>query len=375
MKRGTALVLGLMAGTAHAATAERGTDGTLADGTPAETIVLTAANGVTARIFAYGATLQAYTLPDRKGVLADVLLGHDHPAEYEAKQDFFGVTVGRFANRIARGTFTIDGTTYRLPLNDGEASLHGGGDGFDRKVWTIESVTGSGATAAVTLALTSPDGDQGYPGDVTARVTYALDDKGVLTITMMATTTRPTIINMTNHALFNMAGQCPAEGAMGNRLTMPASRYTPVNAALIPTGELAPVAGTPFDFRKPKALAEGLRNSRDPQVLVGRGFDHNWVLDKGLTAEPQLIARSEDPVSGRAMEVLSTEPGVQMYTGNFLNGTNPGKGGCLYRMGDGFALEPQKFPDTPNQPAFGSARLDPGQTYRHVMVLRPATGK
>lgn len=375
MKRGTALVLGLMAGTAHAATAERGTDGTLADGTPAETIVLTAANGVTARIFAYGATLQAYTLPDRKGVLADVLLGHDHPAEYEAKQDFFGVTVGRFANRIARGTFTIDGTTYRLPLNDGEASLHGGGDGFDRKVWTIESVTGSGATAAVTLALTSPDGDQGYPGDVTARVTYALDDKGVLTITMMATTTRPTIINMTNHALFNMAGQCPAEGAMGNRLTMPASRYTPVNAALIPTGELAPVAGTPFDFRKPKALSEGLRNSRDPQVLVGRGFDHNWVLDKGLTAEPQLIARSEDPVSGRAMEVLSTEPGVQMYTGNFLNGTNPGKGGCLYRMGDGFALEPQKFPDTPNQPAFGSARLDPGQTYRHVMVLRPATGK
>lgn len=370
---GLALAAGLIAGTANAATAERKVDGAFADGTPAETVTLSAANGVTARIFALGATLQGYSLPDRKGVLADVLLGHDHPAEYEATQDFFGVTVGRFANRIARGTFTIDGTTYRLPLNDGEASLHGGGQGFDRKVWAIESVTANGPVASVTLALTSPDGDQGYPGEVTARVTYALGDDGVLTITMTATTSKPTIINMTNHALFNMAGQCPAEGAMGNRLTMPASRYTPVNTALIPTGELAPVAGTPFDFRKPKALSDGLRNARDPQVLVGRGFDHNWVLDKGQTAEPQLIARAEDPVSGRAMEVLSTEPGVQMYTGNFLAGTNPGKGGCLYRMGDGYALEPQKFPDTPNQPAFGSARLDPGQTYRHVMVLRPAT--
>lgn len=366
-----ALAVGFMAGTAHAATAERAVDGTMADGTPAETIMLTAANGVSARVFAYGATLQAYTLPDRKGQLADVVLGHDRPAEYEAIQDFFGVTVGRFANRIARGTFSIDGVTYRVPLNDGEASLHGGGEGFDRKVWMVESVSG-GAQASVTLALTSPDGDQGYPGEVTSRVTYALDDKGVLTITMTATTTKPTIINMTNHALFNMAGQCPAQGAMDNRLMIPASRYTPINAALIPTGELAPVAGTPFDFRKPKALHEGLRAARDPQILIGRGFDHNWVLDKGTTAAPQLIARAEDPVSGRAMEVLSTEPGLQMYSGNFLDGTNPGKGGCLYRMGDGYVLEPQRFPDTPNQPAFGSARLDPGQTYRHVMVLRPA---
>lgn len=374
-RRATALALGLLAGGAHAATAERSVDGALADGTAGEVIVLTAKNGVTARVFAYGATLQAYSLPDRKGQLADVVLGHDRPAEYQAIQDFFGVTVGRFANRIARGTFVLDGITYRVPLNDGEASLHGGGEGFDRKAWTVESVTASGPTASVTLLLTSPDGDSGYPGEVTSRVTYALDDKGVLTITMTATTTKPTIINMTNHALFNMAGQCPAEGAMGNRLTIPASRYTPINTALIPTGELAPVDGTPFDFRKGKTLSEGLRNARDPQILVGRGFDHNWVLDKGQTAEPELIARAEDPVSGRAMEVLSTEPGLQMYSGNFLDGTNPGKGGCLYRMGDGFVLEPQKFPDTPNQPAFGSARLDPGQTYRHVMVLRPGAAK
>lgn len=368
-----ALAHGLMSGVGHAATAERAIDGSLANGAPGEVIELKARNGVTARVFAYGATLQGYTVPDRKGQLADVVLGHDRPAEYEAIQDFFGVTVGRFANRIARGTFVIDGITYRVPLNDGEASLHGGGEGFDRKAWAVEAITATGPEASVTLALTSPDGDQGYPGEVAARVTYALDDKGVLTITMTATTTKPTIINMTNHALFNMAGQCPAEGAMGNRLMIPASRYTPIDKALIPTGELAPVAGTPFDFRKPKPLSDGLRDARDPQIRIGQGFDHNWVLDKGTTPEPQLIARAEDPVSGRAMEVLSTEPGLQMYSGNFLDGTNPGKGGCLYRMGDGYVLEPQRFPDTPNQPAFGSARLDPGETYRHVMVLRPAT--
>ncbi|MBC2652943.1 galactose mutarotase [Novosphingobium flavum] len=368
------LALASACGPAAAATADRSVDGQLADGTPAETVLLAAANGVTARVLAYGATLQSYALPDRQGQMADVILGHDHPAQYEARQDFFGATVGRYANRIARGTFTIDGRTYHLPLNNGENSLHGGGQGFDRRTWTIESVV-STPQAAVTLALTSPSGDQGYPGEVKARVTYALDDKGALTITMTASSSAPTIINMTNHALFNLAGQCSAQGATGNRLTIPAGRYTPVNATLIPTGALAAVQGTPFDFRAGKSLADGLRAGTDPQILVGRGFDHNWVLDKGVTAQPELVARAEDPVSGRALEVLSTEPGLQMYTGNFLDGTNAGKGGCLYRMGDGFALEPQRFPDTPNQPAFGSARLDPGQTYRHVMLLRPAVAK
>lgn len=189
---------------------------------------------------------------------------------------------------------------------------------------------------------------------------------------MSAQTDAPTIVNLTNHALFNMAGQCAPQGAMGNLLTIPASRYNPVDTSLIPTGELAPVAGTPFDFRTPTPLHEGLRNARDAQIVIGRGFDHNWVLDKGQTADAQFVARVVDPASGRGMEVLSTEPGLQMYTGNFIDGTNIGKGGCLYRMGDGYVLEPQKFPDTPNQPAFGSARIDPGQTYNHVMVLRPA---
>jgi aldose 1-epimerase len=358
----------------QAATAERANAGALGDGTPIEAVTLTAPNGVTARVLAYGATLQSLALPDRKGKLADVVLGHDTAAEYVAVQDFFGVTVGRFANRIARGTFVLDGKTYRLPLNNGENTLHGGGDGFDRRLWKVISVE-SGSSASVTMELVSPDGDMGYPGQLTARVTYALSDQGALTITMTAQTTKPTIVNLTNHALFNMAGHCAPQGAMGNLLTMSASRYTPVDASLIPTGELAPVAGTPFDFRTAKSLSSGLRDATNPQILIGRGFDHNWVLDKGLTAEPELIARVEDPDSGRTMEVLSTEPGLQMYTGNFIDGTNVGKGGCLYRMGDGYVLEPQKFPDTPNQPAFGSARLDPGQTYRHVMVLRPGKAK
>jgi aldose 1-epimerase len=371
MRLATRIGLGLMAMASmqvQAATAERST------ATELETITLTATNGVSARILSFGATLQSFTLPDRKGVAADVVLGHDTAAEYVAKQDFFGVTVGRFANRIARGTFVLDGVTYRLPLNNGENSLHGGGDGFDRRQWRVVSAQ-SGPSASVTMELVSPDGDMGYPGELTARTTYALADNGALTITMTATTTKPTVVNMTNHALFNMAGHCAPQGAMANLLTIPASRYTPVDKSLIPTGELAAVTGTPFDFRKAKRLSDGLRDGANAQILIGRGFDHNWVLDKGMTADPGLVARVQDPNSGRAMEVLSTEPGLQMYTGNFLDGTNKGKGGCLYRMGDGYVLEPQKFPDTPNRPAFGSARLDPGQTYRHVMILRPASAK
>jgi aldose 1-epimerase len=379
MNFGTQIGLGLavsmaLTGPAHAATAQRASAGTLGDGQAIEVVTLTAENGASARILAYGATLQTFTVPDRKGVQADVLLGHDNATDYVAVRDFFGVTVGRFANRIARGTFAIDGVNYRLPLNNGENTLHGGSDGFDRRLWRIVSVE-SGKSASVTLELTSPDGDNGYPGALTARVTYGLSDSGALTITRSAQTSKPTIVNMTNHALFNMAGQCPAQGAMDNLLTIPASRYTPIDPSLIPTGELAPVADTPFDFRKAKPLSAGLRDASNPQIRIGRGFDHNWVLDKGVTADPQFIARAEDPVSGRAIEVLSTEPGLQMYTGNFLDGTNAGKGGCMYRMGDGYVLEPQKFPDTPNRPAFGSARLDPGQTYRHVMILRPASSK
>jgi aldose 1-epimerase len=353
-------------------TAERTGAGELRDGTRIEAITLSNGRGISARILTYGATLQSLTAPDRAGRFDDIVLGHDTPAGYEAVQDFFGVTVGRYANRIAGGRFTLDGITYQLPLNDESNSLHGGGQGFDRVVWRVQSVK-SGPVASVVLGHVSPDGDSGYPGEVTATVTYSMDRSGALTIAFDAKTSKPTILNMTNHALFNLSGQCPAKGALDVRMTIPASRFTPVDDRLIPTGELHPVAGTVFDFTKGRMLDEGLRDGTDEQIRIGRGYDHNFVLDKGQTALPELAARVEDPESGRVLEILTTEPGIQLYTGNFLDGTNIGKGGCVYRMGDGFALEPQKFPDTPNQPQFGSARVDPGEPYRHVMIIRTTT--
>ncbi|MDT0508503.1 aldose epimerase family protein [Novosphingobium sp. MMS21-SN21R] len=369
----SALAGALVAGSpALAATAERSNAGLLADGTTIEAVTLTNAGGISARILTYGATLQSLFAPDATGKIADIVLGQDTPADYERHPNYYGVTVGRYANRIAGGHFTLDGVGYQLPLNNGANSLHGGTAGFDKRVWLVRSIS-SGPVASVVLSLHSPDGDQGYPGAVDATVTYSLDEGGSLTIVFGAATTKPTIINMTNHALFNLAGDGSVDGAMAQKLTIPAAAYTPVDATLIPTGELRPVSGTAFDFRNGRVLAEALRNGHDEQIRIGRGYDHNFALDKGLTATPQLAARLEDPASGRMLEVLTTEPGLQLYTGNFLDGTSLGKNGHLYRMGDGIALEPQKFPDAPNQPGFVSARVDPGKPYRHVMVLRLTT--
>jgi len=359
---------------AEAATAKREAFGTLPDGTAVEAVTLVGGNGVRARIMTLGATLQSLEAPDRNGTLADITLGYDDAASYVTNPNFWGQTVGRYANRIAGGTFVLDGKTYRLPLNDKTNSLHGGTKGFDKAVWRITDVK-SGAQASVTMTLTSPDGDQGYPGKLDATVTYSLDDKGALTIDMGAVTDAPTIVNMTNHALFNLSGEGSAGGIYAHRMTIPARRFTPVNAALIPTGELKPVAGSVFDFTQGRVIGEGIRDGRDAQIAIGRGYDHNFALDKGLTAEPQLAARVEDPASGRVLEVLTTEPGVQFYTGNFLVGTFVGKRGHVYRMGDGLALEPQKFPNTPNQPAFGSARVDPGKPYHHRMIYRVSVAR
>ena len=373
-KAALGVALGIGSVGAQAATAERASAGSLRDGTPIEAVTLRGANGMSARVLTYGATLQSLVAPDANGRMADVVLGFDTVEGYEKNQTFFGATIGRFANRIAKGRFTLDGQAYQLPLNNGANTLHGGGDGFDRKVWTIVSVK-SGKTAAVTMTLHSPDGASGYPGEVDASVTYALDDHGALAITFGATTTKPTILNLTNHALFNVAGEGAPQGAMDNQLTMPASTYTPVDDTLIPTGELRPVKGTVFDFTKGRVFAAGMRDGTDTQIRIGRGYDHNFAIDTGLTATPKLLARLEDPASGRVMEVLSTEPGLQLYTGNFLDGTLLGKHGHVYRMGDGIALEPQKFPDAPNQPGWVSARVDPGKPYRHVMILRFSTAR
>lgn len=359
----------VLATPALGADAVREKAGHLADGTAVEAVTLKNAGGVEARVITYGATLQSLIAPDRNGEGAEVTLGYDTVAEYEAKPNYFGVTVGRYANRISGGRFTLDGRSYQLTQNDKANSLHGGVVGFDKRNWQVLSVS-SGSPARVVLGLTSPDGDQGYPGKLEVTVTYSLDDAGNLTIAYDASSDKPTIVNMTNHALFNMAGDGAAQGTSGQLLTIPARAYTPVDAALIPTGELKPVAGTVFDFRAPRLIAAGLRDGRDPQIAVGRGYDHNFALDKGQTGSPELAARLEDPASGRVLEVLSTEPGLQFYSGNFLDGTITGRSGRIYRMGDGIALEPQKFPDAPNQAGFASARVEPGKPYRHVMIYR-----
>ncbi|AIT06305.1 aldose epimerase [Sphingomonas taxi] len=363
--------MAMIAAQADAASARRDSAGTLADGTAVEAVTLSAANGVSARVLTYGATLQAFSGPDRNGKVADVLLGYDDAKDYAEHPNYFGVTVGRFANRIGGGKFTLDGKSYQLPLNDKVNSLHGGKVGFDKQPWRIVAVK----DGSVTMALTSPDGDQGYPGKLDVTITYTLSDDGALTIAFGAKTDKPTVVNMTNHAIFNLAGEGSPMGALGHKLTIPAKAITPVDANLVPTGELRPVAGTVFDFRNGRILADGVRDGRDPQIVMGHGYDHNFALDKGVTATPGLAARLEDPASGRVLEVSSTEPGVQMYTGNFLDGSYIGKSRHVYRMGDGVALEPQKFPDAPNKPNFASARVDPGKPYRHVMIYKLSVAK
>ncbi len=366
MLAGTAMVL---PGAALAGEAVREAAGRLADGSVVEAVTLTNANGVSARVITYGATLQSLVVPGRGGEMADIVLGHDDVADYERFPNYLGVTVGRFANRIGGARFTLDGREYVLPANDGANSLHGGGAGFDKVNWRIVSVE-SGPVARVVMAMQSPDGDAGYPGNLDVRVTYSLDDDGALGIIFDAVTDAPTVVNMTNHALFNMAGAGSPTSALENVLTIPAAAYTPVDSALIPTGELRSVEGSVFDFRTPRRIADGARQTTDEQILLGRGYDHNFVLDKGLTTTPGLAARLEDPASGRVLEVFTTEPGVQFYSGNFLDGTLVGRDGLAYRQGDGIALEPQKFPDAPNKPGFISARVDPGQPYRHHMIYR-----
>ena len=353
----------------YAAEATREPFGTTPDGVVVEAVTLRASDGISARVLSYGATLQALLLPDRMGDLADVVLGYDNLADYVAKPQFFGSTVGRYANRIAGARFALDGKTYTLAANNGPNALHGGTRGFDKVVWTVTEVE-SGPVASVTLTYKSRDGEEGYPGTLTASVTYSLDENRTLTTRYEATTDRPTIVNLTNHSLFNLAGVPAHRSVLDHRLMVNADSFTPVDATLIPTGELRSVAGTPFDFRFSTVIGARIRDATDAQIAIGRGYDHNFVLRGGVTPTPKLAARVEDPASGRVVELHTTEPGVQVYTGNFLDGTITGKSSVVYRQGDGLALEPQKFPDSPNHAAFPSARLDPGQTYRQTSYYR-----
>ncbi|AUW57705.1 galactose-1-epimerase [Sphingobium sp. SCG-1] len=347
--------------------------GTLPDGRSVAAVTLTNGHGVSARIIALGASLQSVILPDRNGKPADVAIGYDTLDGYVAKPEFFGATVGRVANRVAGGRFTFDGRVYRTPVNNGPNSLHGGTKGFDKVLWDVVE-TKSGSTASVTLRYISPDGDMGYPGTLTTFATYALDDLDQLTIEYRATTDKPTLVNISNHAYWNLAGAGSPGGAMGHVVTIPAARYTPTDAVAIPTGDLPSVTGTVFDFREPHAVGDRVRDGRDRQIIYGRGYDHNWVVEDAVTAKPHLMAKVAEPVSGRGFELWSNQPGLQFYSGNFFDGTVVGKGGQIYRMGDAIVMEPQLFPDAPNQPNFPSARLDPGQTYRNVIIYKFTTG-
>ena len=355
-----------------AATASRSEFGRLQNGQSVEAITLANSHGVKARVLAFGATLQSVIVPDRSGHPADIVLGFDNLEGYVHQTAHFGASVGRYANRIANGQFTLDDHTYQLAKNDGPNALHGGPMGFEKHLWTISNVK-SGPTASVTLTYVSPDGDEGYPGTMTATATYSLNEKNELSVEYRATTDKPTIVNLTNHSYFNLAGEGSNHPITEEWLTIPAETITPVNDTLIPTGEFRPVAGTPFDFRTPHVIGERIRDGHDDQLAKGHGYDHNFVVTRAPITGVHLMARVEDPASGRVMELLSNQPGVQFYSGNFLNAAIAGKNGHLYRQGDALALEPQVFPDTPNQPKLGSARLDPGQNYVNRIVYRFST--
>jgi aldose 1-epimerase len=358
--------------TAWSTNATRGVFGTLVDGSKVEMVTLSNSHGVVARVMTLGASLQSLTTPDRHGKSTDIILGYPKVGTYIDQPQYFGATVGRYANRIAKGKFTIDGHAYSTPTNDGPNSLHGGSKGFDKVLWKVTDVKHGANRASVTLQYISPDGEMGYPGNLTVTATYTLDESNQLSIDYSATTDKPTLVNLSNHTYWNLGGE-GSGSVLDDLLTIPAESYLPVDATSIPTGQFAPVAGTPFDFRQPKPIGRDIRTGSDQQLVNGHGYDHNWVISRHASATPRMIARVEDPHSGRVLTLTSSQPGLQFYSGNFLNGTTSGPSDRLYRQGDAFVLEPQLFPDTPNHPDFGSAVLRPGQTYRNLIVYRFST--
>jgi aldose 1-epimerase len=336
--------------------------GKMPDGTPVE--IYTLSDGAyEARIATYGGVLVSFKAPDRNGKIGDVVLGFDNLDGYVANFNgssnaFFGAIIGRYANRIGHASFMLDGKKYSTPKNNGENTLHGGPHGFNNVVWKAKPVENG-----VELTYLSKDGEEGFPGNLTAVVRYTLV-KGDLRIDYSATTDKDTVVNLTNHSYFNLAGE---GNILKNELTLHASRFTPVDAGLIPTGELKPVAGTPFDFRKATAVGSRI-NADDEQLHLGHGYDHNWVLDSGggkLTEAAEVY----EPSSGRVLKVLTDQPGIQFYTGNFLDGSVKGKGGKAYEFRSALCLETQHFPDSPNHPAFPTTELKPGERYHTVTVF------
>lgn len=335
------------------------------DGADVDLYTLRNASGMEVRAISYGGIILTLRVPDRNSVLGDVVLGYDDLAGYLKASPYFGSIVGRYANRIARGRFTLDGRTYTLAANNGKNALHGGVRGFDKVVWSAEPFQDA-AGVGVVFSYTSRDGEEGYPGTLRATVTYTLSDANALAFDYHATTDKATPVNLTQHTYFNLAGDGKGD-VLGHELMLKASRFTPVDETLIPTGELRGVIGTPFDFRTPRAIGARIGEA-DEQLKLGGGYDHNFVLDREPGGAEQLAARVYEPTSGREMEVTTSEPGVQLYTGNFLDGTITGKGGHVYARRTGFCLETQHYPDSPNQKDFPTTILRPGEAYRSRTV-------
>ena len=357
-----------MSSTNTSSTITKADFGKTTEGQAVEIYTLRNAKGAEARIMTYGGIVQSLTMPDKSGKFADIVLGYDNLQGYIDKTPYFGALVGRYGNRIGGAKFTLEGQTYTLATNNGPNSLHGGVKGFDKVVWTVVKADVGPEGPRLELNYLSKDMEEGFPGNLNVTAVYTLTDSNALKLTFSATTDKPTIANLTHHSYFNLAGQGKGD-ILGHLVFIDADKTTPVDSGLITTGEFADVTGTPFDFRKPTAIGARIN---DPNTVLqyGPGYDHNWAINQTKPGEVKLQARVVEPTSGRVMEVLSDEPGLQFYAGNFLDGTIKGKSGVAYQKRTGFCMEPQHYPDSPNKANFPSVELKPGQTFHNTIVYK-----
>ena len=367
------LLLASPVGAASAATLTSAPFGATADGKPVTRYTMAASSGVSVSFMSYGGTITDVTAPDRQGRPGHIVLGFETLREYETKSAqgelYFGALLGRYANWIARGRFTLGGRSYQLTLSDPPNTIHGGKVGFDKRMWDVQPGSASGGSVSALLTYTSPDGEEGYPGTLKVGVTYALSDDGAFTIRYEGETDRDTVLNPSNHMSFDLAGGGSAGGVLQQVLTVDADSYLPLDRAQIPLGPVAPVAGTPFDFRTPIAIGARIRD-RNEQLAIANGYDQYWVLNKrGDLAQPPRAVRAYDPGSGRTLEAFTTEPGMQIYTNSFFDGSYSGVGG-RYRQYSAFTLETQHYPDSPNHPAYPTTELKPGQVFSSTTVFR-----
>ena len=333
-------------------------------GKPVTLYTLRNINGAQATICNYGGLVTSLMMPDKDGFFGDVVLGYDNVAAYIKDTPYFGALIGRYGNRIAKGKFTLDGKEYTLATNNLPNALHGGVKGFDKVLWTAKSVQ-SADGPSLELTYVSKDGEEGYPGNLSVKAVYTLTEDNSLKLEYTATTDKATVVNLTHHSYFNLAGK---GDILNHTVMIAADKFTPVDSTLIPTGELKPVEGTPFDFRTPATIGARI-GQEDEQLKFGKGYDHNWVINKPM-GQMGVMARVSEATSGRVLEVSSDEPGLQFYSGNFLDGTLTGKGGWVYQFRNGFCMEPQHYPDSPNQPSFPSVVLKPGETYHNTIVYK-----